>query len=89
MTTKTYDIYYIIKANGRQSVHAKIVEASDVKKAKSIVRDSVFFKTMRNAFTLTNGKLPTNWDWDFIAGNNNMSLDEIRQCAHEGGFVFA
>lgn len=85
---KTYDIYYIVKANGRQTVHCMTVIAGCVKDAKTVVRYAVLRHTGHNAFTMTNGKLPKGWSWDYIAERDGMTVEELMERARKG-YTFA
>lgn len=83
MTTKSYDIYCISKANGNQYVHRFLVFAGNVKEAKEKASKLLFEKLGRHAFTLTNGKLPANWNWDHIAQDRGMTIDAIMDAAYK------
>ena len=84
---KTYDIYYIIKANRHQTVHCMTVVAGNVRDAKTIVDYAVLRETSRNAFSKTNGKLPGTLAWDRIMEVDGVTEDEIKQQAKTGGYL--
>lgn len=84
---KTYDIFYIIKANSQQTVHCMTVVAGCVKDAKTLVKYAVLRQTGHNAFTMTNGKLPTNWNWEYIAESESTTKNEIMAQAKANGYV--
>lgn len=83
MTTKSYEIFCISKANRNAYVHHFLVFASNVKEAKEKASKLLYEKLGRHAFNLTNGKLPTNWDWEWIANNRGMTIDAIKDEAYE------
>lgn len=81
MTTKSYDIFCISKANGNVYVHRYLVFAGNVKEAKEKASKLLREKLGRHAFNLTNGKLPTNWDWPVIADHRGTTIDAIKEAA--------
>lgn len=86
---KTYDIYYIIKADRRQSVHCMTVVAGNVNDAKVIVDYAVLRQTDHNAFSKSNGKLPSSIRWDVVAERDGVSVEEIMAKTKNGGYTFA
>lgn len=84
---KFYDIYYIIKANGHQYVHCMSAVAGNVKDVKTIVRAVVFHQTGRNAFSMTNGKLPDSIAWEYVTERDGVTEDEIKQRAKKDGYL--
>lgn len=88
MTTKAYSIFCIRKANRNAYVHGFTVMAESVKQAKGMAFDLMAEKLGAHAFNLTNGKLPTNWCWDYISEHRGLSLEEIAQRAYgENGWA--
>lgn len=86
---KAYDIYYIIKADRRQSVHCMTVVAGNVNDAKTIVDYAVLRQTDHCAFSKSNGKLPSSIRWDVMAERDGVSVEEIMAKAKNGGYTFA
>lgn len=86
---KSYDIYYIIKADRRQSVHCMTVVAGNVNDAKVIVDYAVLRQTDHCAFSKSNGKLPQGWNWEHIAKRDGITVDEIMAKAKSDGYTFA
>ena len=84
---KLYDIYYIVKANSHQYVHCLSTIAGNVKDAKTIVRAVVFHNTGRNAFNMTNGKLPDSIAWEYVTKRDGVAEDEIMQRAKKDGYL--
>ena len=85
---KLYDIYYIIKADRRQSVHCMSVVADNVNDAKVIVDYAVLRQTDHCAFSKSNGKLPSSIRWDVVAERDGVSVEDIMRKAREGGYTF-
>lgn len=88
MTNKTYTIFCIRKANRNAYVHGYVVNAQNVKEAKSKAAGLLNDKFGAHAFSLTNGKLPTGWAWRYISEQHNVTTDEIMQRAYSpNGFA--
>lgn len=85
---KAYDIYYIIKADRRQSVHCMSVVAGNVNDAKTIVDYAVLRQTDHSAFSKSNDKLPNSIRWDVVAERDGVSVEDIMRKAREGGYTF-
>ena len=82
MTTKAYAIFCIRKANRNAYVHGFLVDAQNVKEAKSKASDLMYEKHHATAFTLTNGKLPNSFNWDYVSEHHNLTIAEIMQRAY-------
>lgn len=89
MATKEYDIYCVSKANRSTYVHRITVAAGSVKEAKEEASRLLRERLGRHAFNLTNGKLPTNWDWDRITQILGVTKEEImREASDPHGYAF-
>lgn len=58
--TKSYQVFYYIKANGTETLHHIFVMANNSKEACKKAKEVVFEKTGRNAFRPTT-KVPTSF----------------------------
>lgn len=81
MSTKSYDIYCISKAHSNVYVHHYLVAAENVKEAKEKASATLCKRLSRHAFNLTNGKLPTNWNWERISEHRGVPIEAIKELA--------
>ena len=86
MTTKTYRIFCITKANRTEYLHQVEVEASDVKEAKKFA-DALIYSTLgRHAFRLSNGQ-PDKAMREFLDRARTTPLDAIYELARSAGGI--
>ena len=78
---RTYDLYYIVKANRHKYLCCDTVVAGNLKDAKTIHTYAIMPSRHHNAFTVTNGKFPKGWNWDYICEHLGMTPLELAEKA--------